>query len=49
MEEVPVETGGPVGSRIEIKKGLNQGDRVVMRPPEKLSAGAKVLIKPKDP
>jgi RND family efflux transporter MFP subunit len=48
VEEVPVEAGGPIGGRVEIKKGLGQGDRVVMRPSEKLSAGDKVQIKPKD-
>lgn len=46
VEEVPVETGDPVGNRIEIKKGLNPGDRVVMNPPKTLSAGDRVEIKP---
>lgn len=47
VEEVPVETGDPVGNRIEVRKGLAQGDRVVMSPSDDLSAGDKVAIKTK--
>lgn len=49
VEEVPVEVGDPVGSRVAVKKGLNSGDRVVKNPPERLSAGDKVEIKPAGP
>ena len=48
VDEVPVQTGDPIGSRVEIKAGLRQGDRVVMKPSEKLSNGTKIQIKPKD-
>ena len=45
VEEVPVELGEPAGNRIEIKKGLSPGDRVVLNPSKKLAAGDKVEIK----
>jgi RND family efflux transporter MFP subunit len=43
--ETPVETGGPVGDAIEVRRGLTPGDRVVLNPPEELKDGAKVKIK----
>lgn len=48
VEAVPVEVGDPVGSRVEVKKGLAQCDRVVKNPPERLSGGDKIEIKPAD-
>lgn len=45
VEEVPVELGEPAGNRIEIKKGLSPGDRVVLNPSKKLAAGDQVEIK----
>jgi RND family efflux transporter MFP subunit len=44
VEMVPVETGGPLGSQVEVKKGLTPGDRVVLNPPEDLSPGDRVQI-----
>lgn len=44
VEKVPVETGGPLGSQVEIKKGLNPGDRVVLNPPENMVSGDRVQI-----
>lgn len=44
VETVPVETGGPLGSQVEVKKGLNPGDRVVLNPPENLAPGDRVQV-----
>jgi RND family efflux transporter MFP subunit len=44
VEEVPVETGDPVGSLVEVKRGLKPGDRVVINPPEGLKEGSRVEI-----
>lgn len=44
VEARPVETGGPAGAGVEIKKGLSPGDRVVLNPPESLAAGDKIRI-----
>lgn len=45
VEMVPVETGDPFGSQVEIRKGLAPGDRVVLNPPENLAPGDRVQIK----
>ncbi|HET6371559.1 MAG TPA: efflux RND transporter periplasmic adaptor subunit [Nitrospiria bacterium] len=42
VEEVSVETGDPVGSLVEVKRGLKPGDRVVINPPEGLKEGSRV-------
>ncbi len=42
VEMVPVETGGPLGSQVQVRKGLNPGDRVVLNPPENLEPGDRV-------
>lgn len=44
VEIVPVETGGPLGSQIEVKQGLAPGDRVVLNPPEDLAPGDRVQV-----
>lgn len=44
VEIVPVETGGPLGSQIEVKQGLAPGDRVVLNPPENLAPGDRVQV-----
>jgi HlyD family secretion protein len=41
---VPVETGKEIGSQIEIIRGLNPGDRVVLSPPGKMNSGQKVSL-----
>lgn len=43
--EIHVETGEKMGSLIEIKSGISAGDKVVLKPNEKLSSGTKVKIK----
>jgi RND family efflux transporter MFP subunit len=40
--ETPIETGGKVGDLLEVKKGVNAGDKVVARPPDQLRDGARV-------
>jgi len=44
VEMVPVEAGDPIGSQVEVKRGLTPGDRVVVNPPEDLAAGDRVRI-----
>ncbi len=43
--EAPVELGERFAGVVEIRGGLAAGDKVVLRPPQKLSAGMKVRIK----
>lgn len=45
VTEVPVTLGETMGSLVEIKSGLSVGDKVVLRPSEKLSNGSKVKLK----
>ena len=45
ITEVPVELGETMGTMIEIKSGLRSGDKVVLRPAERLHSGMRV--KPK--
>ena len=40
-----VSTGGTDGDRLEVRAGLNAGERVVLSPPAALAAGAKVVVK----
>jgi len=42
--EVPVQTGRRLGDLVELASGLRAGDKVVLRPPEKLKDGAAVII-----
>jgi RND family efflux transporter MFP subunit len=44
VREVPVETGRLIRERVEIRKGLAAGDRVVIHPPEGLSDGDRIRI-----
>ncbi len=41
---VPVETGKEIGTQIEIIRGVNLGDRVVLSPPGKMISGQKITI-----
>ncbi|MBA4313222.1 MAG: efflux RND transporter periplasmic adaptor subunit [Chlorobiaceae bacterium] len=45
IEEVTVVTGNKIGSLIEVKSGLNAGDKVVLRPSERLQSGASVKLR----
>jgi RND family efflux transporter MFP subunit len=40
-----VKVGGTDGDRLEVLAGLQSGDRVVVSPPEELSAGARVTVR----
>ena len=40
-----VSIGGTDGERLEVRAGLNAGERVVVSPPATLAAGAKVVVK----
>lgn len=42
--ETPVEPGGKLGDAVEIAKGLSPGDKVIVRPPEKLRDGMTVKL-----
>ena len=43
--EVPVSTGQKLGALIEIKSGLNEGDKIIAKVDDRIEAGAKVAIK----
>lgn len=45
VTEVPVRTGARLGDRLEIKEGLAERDRVVLRPTQELSSGMKIKVK----
>ena len=40
--EVPVVTGETIGDLVEVKSGLAPGDKVVLKPGDKLADGARV-------
>jgi HlyD family secretion protein len=44
VERRVVQTGGADGDRIEIRSGVQSGDRVVVTAPEGLKEGAKVVV-----
>ncbi len=45
VREVAVEVGARLGDRVIISRGLKEGDKVVLRPPQALVDGAKVWLK----
>lgn len=45
LTEVPVKIGNRIGTRIEIREGVVQGDIVVLRPDETLSTGSRIVPK----
>ena len=47
VAQVAIETGAKIGEMVEIKSGAAAGDRVVMRPPEKLHDGAPIALSAK--
>ena len=44
VAQVAVETGARIGELIEVRAGVQPGDRVVLRPPDKLRDGARVAL-----
>ncbi|MEO7728314.1 MAG: efflux RND transporter periplasmic adaptor subunit [Burkholderiales bacterium] len=44
VAQVGVETGEKMGEMIEIRAGVKAGDRVVLRPPEKLHDGTRIAL-----
>jgi RND family efflux transporter MFP subunit len=47
VSQVAIETGAKIGEMVEIKSGVTAGDRVVMRPSEKLHDGAPIALSAK--
>jgi RND family efflux transporter MFP subunit len=45
VHEVPVITGDVIGRLIEIRKGLSSGERIVLKPSDKLQSGSTVIVK----
>ncbi len=45
VHEVPVTTGDVIGRLIEIRKGLASGERIVLKPSDKLQSGSTVIVK----
>ena len=43
--EVPVSTGQKLGALIEIKSGINEGDKIIAKVDDRIEAGAKVAVK----
>jgi HlyD family secretion protein len=44
VTSVPVEIGKEIGTQVEVVRGLNPGDRVVLSPPGKMISGQKISI-----
>ena len=44
VAQVAVETGAKIGELLEIRAGAKPGDRVVLRPPDKLHDGARIAL-----
>jgi RND family efflux transporter MFP subunit len=44
VERRAVQTGGTDGDRVEVRAGLQSGDRVVLSPPETLQDGAAIAV-----
>jgi multidrug efflux pump subunit AcrA (membrane-fusion protein) len=44
VREKNVTTGEPLGDMIEIRDGVNPGEKVVMNPPSSLKDGARIKI-----
>ena len=42
--EVTIETGGKLGDMVEVVKGIQAGEKVVVKPLDKLRDGAKVSL-----
>ena len=44
VAQVAIETGAKIGELMEIRAGVKPGDRVVLRPPDKLHDGARIAL-----
>jgi multidrug efflux pump subunit AcrA (membrane-fusion protein) len=44
VSEVPVSLGAPVGDMVEVASGVKAGDRVVLKPLDKLRNGTRVKV-----
>lgn len=44
VTETPVEIAGTLGSLLEIRSGLNEGNQVVLNPPENMKTGMKIKL-----
>ena len=44
VAQVAVETGAQIGELVEIRAGVKPGDKVVLRPPDKLHHGSRVTL-----
>jgi len=44
VTETPVEIAGTLGSMLEVRSGLNEGNQVVLNPPENMKTGTKVKL-----
>jgi hypothetical protein len=42
--EAAVSPGGKVGDLIEVREGLQPGDKVVLNPPKQLKSGVKISV-----
>jgi len=47
VHKIIIDTGEPLGDMIEVRKGLQSGDKVVLNPPEKLKDGMQVSVQSK--
>ncbi|MEJ2673111.1 MAG: hypothetical protein P8168_13120 [Deltaproteobacteria bacterium] len=45
MKLVPITVGLRMNNLVEIKKGLSEGDRIVLKPPASLRDGSRVKVK----
>src|SRR5262245_236723 len=45
--EVPIETGGKLGDMIEVVKGIQPGEKVVVKPLDRMRNGARVSVQAK--
>ncbi|MGH8614671.1 MAG: efflux RND transporter periplasmic adaptor subunit [Gammaproteobacteria bacterium] len=45
VREVTVEVGARLGERVVVSRGLKEGDKVVLRPPDTLADGGKIWLK----
>jgi multidrug efflux pump subunit AcrA (membrane-fusion protein) len=42
VSEIPIETGAKIGDLVEIRRGPQPGDKVVLKPSEKMRDGTAV-------
>ena len=44
VQEVPIDKGPPLADLVQVTRGLQAGDRVVLNPPKGLKDGSRVKI-----